>query len=100
MLMEKGSCWPLSRDISDRKDWEREHQDAAHRLRLSEERYERLVEQTIDCIFLASPDGRYTDVNRAGCDMFGMTREELLASTIADILHPDEHHRILPTMRN
>ena len=88
----------LIRDISDRKKWERRHEEAANRLKASEERYERLVEQTIDCIFIASTDGRYTDVNAAGCEMFGMTREELLATSIPDLLHPDEHHRILPTI--
>lgn len=88
----------LIRDISDRKKWEQLQNEAINQLRASEERYERLVEQTIDCIFLASPDGKYTDVNAAGCEMFGMTRDELLATSIPDLLHPDEHHRILPTI--
>ena len=86
------------RDISERKRWKSDHEEAIRRLRASEERYDRLIEQTIDCIFLASPDGRYTDVNRAGLEMFGMTREELLSSHISDLLHPEEHHRILPTI--
>lgn len=100
-LAESGSetlILSVVRDISERKRSEKEYLEAVGRLKASEERYDRLVEQTIDCIFLASPDGRYTDVNRAGCEMFGMTRDELLAMRIPDILHPSEHHRILPTI--
>ena len=84
--------------LTDGVEHRQEIEDALRKLRVSEERYERLVEQTIDCIFLASPEGKYTDVNRAGCEMFGMTREELLAASIPDLLHPDDHHRILPTI--
>ncbi|HTH50424.1 MAG TPA: PAS domain S-box protein, partial [Pyrinomonadaceae bacterium] len=81
-----------------RAESRQEIEDALQRLRASEERYQRLVEQTIDCIFLAAPDGKYIDVNAAGCAMFGMTREELLSTSIPDLLHPDDHHRILPTI--
>lgn len=88
----------LIRDTSERESSRRDYQAALDQLRSSEERYQRLFEQTIDCIFIASPDGRYTDVNAAGCAMFGMTREELLEASLTDLLHPDEYSRVLPTI--
>ncbi len=71
-----------------------ERRQAEEALIESENRYKRLVEQTTDGIFLATPDGHYIDVNLAGCEMLGMTREEVLASTFTDVLHPDELARL------
>ena len=71
---------------------ERKHAEEA--LRGSELRYRRLVEQMTDGIFVASPDGRYIDVNPAGCAMLGMTREEVLASTFLDVLDPAQIEKL------
>ncbi|HEY5926491.1 MAG TPA: PAS domain S-box protein, partial [Kofleriaceae bacterium] len=57
-------------------------------LRMSEARVRSLVEQAKDGIFLADVDGRYLDVNPAGCAMLGYTRDEIVAKTFADLLHP------------
>jgi PAS domain S-box-containing protein len=70
---------------------------AEEALRESEDRHRRLVEQVSDGIFLASAEGRYVDVNPAGCEMLGMTREEVLSRTFLDVLDPAEHARI-PTV--
>jgi len=67
---------------------------AARALRESETRYRQVVEQTPDGIFLADAEGRYIEVNPAGCDMLGMTREEVLESSLTDVLAPEEHHRL------
>lgn len=48
-----------------------------------------LVEQAPDGIFIADLDGRYTDVNIAGCRMLGYEREEIVGRTILDFL-PDD----------
>ena len=37
-------------------------------------------------IFLADLDGRYTDVNEAGCRMLGYAREEIVGKTIVDLI--------------
>ncbi|MGO9547849.1 MAG: PAS domain S-box protein [Rhodomicrobium sp.] len=74
-------------DITERKR-------AEEALRGSELRYRRLVEQMTDGIFVASPDGRYIDVNPAGCAMLGMTREEVLASTFLDVLDPAQIEKL------
>lgn len=73
--------------------------DAAQRravdeLRASESRVRALVEQAKDGIFLADANGRYIDVNQAGCELLGYTRDELIGKTIADIVAPDERSRL------
>jgi PAS domain S-box-containing protein len=68
--------------------------DATEALRESEARYRDLVEQTVDGIFVANDDGRYVDANPAGCQMLGMSREEVLDSTILDVIAPEEHSRL------
>jgi PAS domain S-box-containing protein len=75
------------RDISERTLIETE-------LRASEERFRTLVEQASDGIFITDTQGRYQDVNPAGCEMLGYTREELLELSIADIVAPAEISRI------
>ena len=67
---------------------------ATHALSESEARNRHLVEQTPDGIFVATSEGRYIDVNPAGCRMLGMSEHDVLASTFLDVLSPEEHHRI------
>lgn len=73
---------------------ESEQQLAERRLRASEERYRRLVEQASDGIFIADLEGRYTAVNEAGCRMLGYSREELLGMRITDLIPEDEVPRL------
>ena len=79
----------LVQDISERK-----HAEEA--LRRSELRYRELVEQMLDGIFVANPEGRYIDISPAGCAMLGMTREEVLGTHITDVTAPEDHDRIAP----
>ncbi|MDP2339835.1 MAG: PAS domain S-box protein [Deltaproteobacteria bacterium] len=53
-----------------------------------------LFEQASDGIFVADLDGRYTDVNDAGCRMLGYSRDELLGLTIVDLLPPEDVDRL------
>jgi PAS domain S-box-containing protein len=46
-------------------------------LRASEDRYRGLAEQVVDGIFITDPSGRPVDANKAGCDLFGYTLDEL-----------------------
>jgi len=74
-------------DITTRKQ-------AEEALRQSEEHYRILVEQASDGIFLADSSGRYIDVNSAGAEMLGYTRNEILRVTIADVVAAEEISRI------
>jgi PAS domain S-box-containing protein len=51
-----------------------------------EERLRDLIQQASDGVFLADLDGRYTEVNDAGCKMLGYRREDLVGKTIMDLL--------------
>jgi PAS domain S-box-containing protein len=53
-----------------------------------------LVAQAPDGVFAADLEGRYTDVNEAGCRMLGYTREELIGKTILDLVAPDQAERL------
>ncbi len=53
-----------------------------------------LLEQAPDGIFVANLEGRYTEVNDAGCRMLGYTREELLAKSILDLIPAEESPRL------
>ncbi len=71
---------------------ERARAEAA--LRDSEERYRGLAEQITDGIFVTDSEGRYVDANRAGCEMFGYTLEELKTLTVGDVIPADELQRL------
>ena len=57
---------------------------------IAEEQYRALFEQANEGIFIADGEGRYLDVNRAGCQMLGYTKEEITGMTIADVITEDE----------
>jgi two-component system sensor histidine kinase/response regulator len=56
----------------------RDHREAEHALRKSEERFRTLIEQASDGIFTADPSGNFLDANPSGLAMLGYNREELL----------------------
>ncbi|MFQ5571495.1 MAG: PAS domain S-box protein [Rhodothermales bacterium] len=53
-------------------------------------RYQTLVEQASDGIFLADHEGRYISVNRSGLEMLGYTEEELLQRKITDLVPKED----------
>jgi len=63
---------------------------AEQALAASEEMYRMLVQQASDGIFMAGADGRYLEVNDAGCRMLGYTREELLTMRMEQLIAPDD----------
>jgi PAS domain S-box-containing protein len=63
-------------------------------LRRSEERLRAFIEQASDGIFVADLDGRYTDVNKAGCQMLGCTPEDIIGKTIMDFIRADQVARL------
>ena len=74
-------------DISERKRMEA-------KLLEDRQRERELMEQAVDGIFLADLQGKYTDVNSAGCRMLGMTREEILGRSILDFIPPEDVARL------
>jgi len=73
-------------------------QRAETALRESEAGYRMLVEQTVDGIFVADAQGHYVDVNPAGAEMLGYSREEVLDRSVSDMLAEEEIPRLASEM--
>lgn len=65
---------------------------------IAEEQYRALFEQANEGIFVADAEGHYLDVNQAGCQMLGYTKEEIIQMSIADVITEDELERIVPEL--
>ncbi len=59
-------------------------------LRESETRYRELIEQAAEGVFLADGQGNFVAVNRAGCELLGYTREEILHLNMRDLAPPED----------
>ena len=73
----------LIRDISRRAE-------AEQALRESEELFASAFRMSPHGMCFVNPQGRFTRVNRAMCEMLGYSEEELLRRRFADITHPDD----------
>ena len=96
-IVENGALvrtWGIQRDVTEQWRLEEGRKKAEEALRKSESHFRALVEQASDGIFIADANGRYIDVNTAGAEMLGYTREELLQLSIADVVTKDEIERI------
>src|SRR5947209_13812145 len=76
----------IQRDVTEQVSIEESRSVAESALRKSEENFRNLVEQASDGIFLADAEGRYLDVNTAGAEMLGYTRQEVLQLSIPDVI--------------
>jgi PAS domain S-box-containing protein len=63
-----------------------ERMRADEALRKSESNFRRLFDQASDGILISDVDGRYVDVNAAGCQILGYSREDLVGRTMMDIV--------------
>ena len=88
--------WGIQRDVTEQVKLEEARTVAETAVRRSAEHFQLLVEQASDGIFLADSAGRYVDVNSAGSNMFGYTREEILQRSIGDVIVPEDFQRLSP----
>jgi len=63
-------------------------------LEQAEARTRALFEQASDGIFIADIEGRYIDVNDAACRMLGYSRDEIIGTTIMDMILPEDLERL------
>lgn len=63
---------------------------AADDLRRSEEKYRDLFENAMDAICIIDRNQNYVDVNKCTIELFGYSREELLAMNVRDMLPPGQ----------
>jgi two-component system sporulation sensor kinase A len=93
ILDSKGKVISLSavyRDISERKQVERELHQLHQQLRESEKKYRVLFEQSPDAVYLVELNEdrhptRLLEVNPVGCERFGYSREELISVPFIEI---------------
>lgn len=67
------------RDVTERRQ-------AEERLRESENQFRYLFDRASDGLFLGDSSGHFLEVNQAGCDSLGYTREEILGLTADEIV--------------
>jgi diguanylate cyclase (GGDEF)-like protein/PAS domain S-box-containing protein len=60
-----------------------------------EQKYRRLFEESLDVIYVTTPDGHLVDVNKAGLALFGYTREEFDQLDMARDIYVDPAERKL-----
>lgn len=64
-------------------------------LKVSEERYRRIVETAHEGIAIGAPDGGFTFVNQRFADMLGYGREEIIGKGVLDFMDEVERQRVL-----
>ncbi|PFV80091.1 PAS domain-containing sensor histidine kinase [Bacillus sp. AFS059628] len=84
----------ICRDISERKQAERERHRLHQQLRDSEMKYRALIEQATDAVYVVELNednvpSRFIEVNPVGCRRFGYSREELLSLSFSNIVPQD-----------
>ena len=75
----------VAHDITDRQQ-----AAEAQALRISEEKYRVLLDQSSDSIFSFYPDGRYSYVNAAFAKAFDKTPDDIIEKTVWDVFPKDE----------
>jgi PAS domain S-box-containing protein len=69
-------------------------EQAAHERARAEASRRELLDDAPEAFFLADLNGRYTDVNKAACELLGYSRQELLSKTILDLIKPEDAERL------
>jgi PAS domain S-box-containing protein len=85
-------------DITTRRAAERALRES-EALRASEDRYRGLAEQVVDGILITDPTGRPLDANRAACDLWGYTLDELKTLRPEDTFSVEQLPRLSETFR-
>ena len=83
----------VSRDITERKMAEDALHESNRKLRISEENYRFLANNTPDLIYSIDRDGRYTAVNRSFCRSLGLEPRDI-GRSIHELGLPEEELRI------
>ncbi len=72
----------------------REAQLASEEVKAAHDHMAQLFEQASDGIFIADADGRFTEVNSAGCQMLGCERDQILGRSMEDLIVPENLPRL------
>ncbi|HEX7793617.1 MAG TPA: PAS domain S-box protein [Vicinamibacterales bacterium] len=72
----------------------RQLREANERITWSMVRTHEVIELTPDAFFQVDLEGRFTDVNQAGCQLLECDRDELLSKTIFDVIPAEDFDRL------
>lgn len=86
--------WSVGIDVT-------EHKQAEASLRISEDKYRTLFEESKDAIYLTSPNGKLLEANAAFLNLFGYSAGEIRKLKVKDLYHATEcHKQLLKEMRD
>jgi two-component system, LuxR family, sensor kinase FixL len=85
-----GELEDLRRRLTESEKTEAERQHAVEALRVSEEKYRILLDESSDAIFAFYPDGEYRYVNRAFANGVGKNLEDIIGKKIWDVFPKEE----------
>ena len=71
-----------------------ERQEIQKALRESELLYKGVFTSSTDTFFICDKNINLYDVNQAGCELYGYTREEFLRISMQDLVHPDDYDSV------
>lgn len=80
----------IARDALEQRVRERtaELRVANQSLQQQYDQWQALFDHALDAIVIADDEGRYLDANPSACQLFGVTKEELLRSSVANFADP------------
>jgi PAS domain S-box-containing protein len=91
-ILQDGRWQGFVRDITERKQLQRQAESAREQLGESEERFRLAIDEAPIGMALVALDGRLMRVNRALCEIVGYRADELTDLTFQAITHPDDLH--------
>ncbi|MBD3189657.1 MAG: PAS domain S-box protein [Candidatus Heimdallarchaeota archaeon] len=61
------------------------YKDIEKNLQKNEKQYQELFQQSKDAIYISTRSGKFIDINQAGLELFGFTKEEIYSIDIAEL---------------
>jgi len=83
----------LRQRITDLKASETECKKAEQEIKKARDDYLSITNLTGDIIVKVDREGKWTFLNDGACEFWGKSRKELIGSTFADYLHPDDQEK-------
>ena len=71
-----------------------ERADNLNALKISEDKYKRIFEESRDMIYLSDVSGRLLDFNKSAMRIFGYSRDELLAINVSDLYYQSSDRQL------
>ena len=91
--METHSTHKTPFDVNETIGESSEREQIKDALRRSEQRFRGAFEYAAFGMAIVHADGRFLEVNRSLCRLFGYSEQELLAKSFQDVTHPDDRQK-------